>query len=227
MICLPAGAKTFDNSDFLTRGQTIDTIVNYFDLKRKNADFLEKCHQDIDFCIFAFGAKSGYDDIRINPLILYPDVFPAHPYYESINLATKLDLVQGYIHEENSPFKPQQQITRIEALKVILGASGAINWKEKFEIEELLQELQFEYNKISTKPIQDILKSPDLWWKTRYIVFGYQNDVISMKNDFDPDSKITEKMLYQLLESTNKLVADEEENYKIEAGIEDNKQGWF
>jgi hypothetical protein len=188
----------------LTRGQTTDLVVKYFQLEEKNQKFLSECDADLEMCMFPFSARSDYDGIRFDPLILYPDVFPANRYYQSINLASKLDLVKGYSDVENSPFRPFQEISKVEALKIILGASERLKWQDNFEYANNVEQMQKDYNQlVASSQIFDLVGAPELWWKVRYVVFAVQNKIVTDLADFDPDSKIDQKMLYQLMEKAN------------------------
>ena len=118
----------------LSRGKAIEMMVDYFDLEAQNQSFLHDCKLDPGTCLFAFSARTNFDDFRLDPLILYPDVYPAYRYYEAINVASMLDLASGYYMEADSPFRPEQPITKVETLKLVMGASGLMDWKEKFEL---------------------------------------------------------------------------------------------
>jgi hypothetical protein len=194
----------FAQENSLSRGQATDLIVKYFQLEEKNRIFLQKCDADLEMCLFPFSARSDYDGIRFDPLILYPDVFPANRYYQSINLASKLDLVKGYSDIENSPFRPFQEISKIEALKIILGASERLKWEDNFEYANNVEQMQKDYNQlVASSQISNLVGAPELWWKVRYVVFAVQNKIVTNLTDFDPDSKIDQKMLYQLMEKAN------------------------
>ncbi|MGL5831335.1 MAG: S-layer homology domain-containing protein, partial [Candidatus Altimarinota bacterium] len=122
--------------DQISRGQATRMVLEHFDLKNKHAEFLKDCQEEINFCLQEFSGRSLFSEIKVDPLVLYPDVYPAYQYYEDINLATKLDLVRGYFLEENSPFRPEQPISKVEALKIALNAAGELKGEQRFEYSE-------------------------------------------------------------------------------------------
>ena len=127
---------SYENSaSNLTRGEAIALIVDGFSLEKKYRVLIHDCLINDGECFFAFSAMSDYAGIRLEPLILYPDVFPAHPYAKKINIATILGLVHGHLEVESTPFYPQEPITRIQALRVMLEAGNLMSWKEQFELK--------------------------------------------------------------------------------------------
>jgi len=114
----------------MQRGEVVNYIVNEFDLKNNYSNFIGNCLGNRESCFFVFVAMSDFDEISLNPLQLYPDVYPNYRYYNAINLASMLGLVHGYTFEKDTPFKPEVVMTRVQALKVVLGAGDLIKWKE-------------------------------------------------------------------------------------------------
>lgn len=169
----------------LCRGKGVYIIATQMGLASKNADFLGKCALHKDECYFVFGAMSDYS-IQFEPLILYPDVFPANQYYGAINLATTLGLVRGYTDEKSTPFHPEAPMTMIQALKVLLIANGNVPWKEKFELT------QNELN--AYKP-----EGSDKWWYGRYLNFALNKGMIDQKQYDNPDEIITSVVLQNLI----------------------------
>lgn len=187
--------------DYVTRGKAAGMIVDYFDLETQNAQFLRDCDLDPDSCMFAFSARTNFDNFRLDPLILYPDVYPAYRYYESVNLLSKLDIVSGYYAEYQSPFRPEQAITRVEALKMVMGASGMMSWKEKFEI-----------NGISTSDTWLTFDfGGDKWWYQRYLAAAFDNGLFLEISASEAESPISEKELLKIMESAHKIVAGGQE----------------
>lgn len=179
----------------LTRGEAVAVIVSSFDLRKKFGSFVSDCLQHADECFFVFSAMSNYDGIQFSPLILYPDVFPAHRNYRAINIATMLGLVHGYLNEENSPFHPEIGMTKIQALKVVLGAGDMMKWKDRFEMtdEDYPSELPFK---------DPELQSPDAWWYARYLGFALDKGIVEPGESFGPDRPITESELKAMVEKT-------------------------
>lgn len=180
----------------LTRGEAVDLTVKNLDLESRHRTFLRECDADLDACFFTFSTRTNFDEIRLQPLILYPDVYPAYRYYRSINVASKLDLVRGYFEEENSPFRPEQPITRIEALKLVMGASDVLSWKEKFELT----------NEVETSWIKIDLNG-EQWWYARYLAAAVENGFWESTAVDTVDSSMGKQEFLKLLENANKIVA--------------------
>ena len=117
-----------------------------------------------------------------------------HVYYEDINLATMLGIINGYMGEENSPFHPEINVTRIQALKIILAAAELVPFKYRFE---LLDELGSEEALTSQKtPYEDIdTKVSSMWWYPRYVNFAYKNGIINDQDYLRPNDNITSSEL--------------------------------
>ncbi len=182
-------------ADSLSRGEATDLAVKFFDLEKNNDLFLNECDRDLETCLFAFESRTNFEKIMFKPLILYPDVYPAYRFHKSINLATKLDLVRGYYQTEDSPFRPEQPITRVEALKLAMGASGMLDWKEKFEIN-LSQNNWFAFS-----------FDGDRWWYSRYLATAVQNGILETITKEEADSTINKNEFLKILENANKIVA--------------------
>jgi hypothetical protein len=179
----------------LTRGEAVQVVVDSFDIRKKAGSFIRDCLQHPDDCFFVFSGMSDYDGIQFSPLILYPDVFPANQYYGAINTATMLGLVHGYLEEETSPFHPETAMTRIQALKVVLGAADLMKWKDKFELTDA------DYPK--KLPFKDLeIDSADAWWYPRYLAFALERGLIDSGTTFSPDRAITEAELGDLVTRT-------------------------
>ncbi len=191
---------------FASRGELINLVMESFDLKTKKAAYLESCYEFKEFCLFNFLAMSSYDDVQLDPeLILYPDVMPDNEYYDDIVSGTMLGLVNGYMNDEDSPFRPDAHISRIHALKVILGASEQVPLKYKFELVSALGSIddllsQFSY-------FADV--DPNIsymWWYPRYINFAVENGLIEREEYFRPDDNITLDELNDLIMRTNEFI---------------------
>ncbi|MBD3270427.1 hypothetical protein GF376_02780 [Candidatus Peregrinibacteria bacterium] len=190
---------TMASGGYLTRGEATEMIVENFKLQDHKSAFLDQCNADLEICLFHFSGMTRYEELRIDPLILYPDVFPAHPNYEAINLATKLDLVRGYINAENSPFLPQKEISKVEALKIVLGASETMKWKDNYEYSDEIDQMSSKLQNL-TDISENIMFNPDNWWKIRYYLFGIEKGILE---NFDPDSKITVDELNEMMKQTS------------------------
>ncbi len=175
---------------FITRGEAVHDIVDTFDLKTKNAQFIKQCLDHLDECFFVFTAMTRYYQVSLDPMQLYPDVTYAYRYASDINIATMLGLVHGNIDEKNSPFYPRSYMTRIQALKVILGAADLMDWREKFELVRDLGNEDALRNQ--TSPFKDVSALPnDTWWYPRYVNFALDVGIIDAGQYFRPDEAIT------------------------------------
>jgi hypothetical protein len=188
-------ADTGSELPSLSRGEATDLVINFYDLEKKNSTFLTECKADLDTCMFTFSTKTNFDGLRTSPLILYPDVYPAYRFYKSINLASQLDLVRGYYQEDQSPFRPEQPISRVEALKLVMGASGMLSWKDKFEVSnEQDTWLKFSFD-------------GDRWWYGRYIASAVQSGFLNEMTKEEAESQLSKEEFLKIMESANKIVA--------------------
>lgn len=183
----------------VSRGKAAEMVADYFDLKANNQQFLSECERDIDSCLFTFTARTNFDNYRLDPLILYPDVYPAYRYYEPINLLSKLDIVSGYYLEDQSPFRPEQPITKVEALKLVMGASNLMTWKEKFELsldENSWLKLNF---------------GGDSWWYGRYLAVASKDGFVDRVSSEEAESPLSEQDLLKMMKRANRIVNDRQE----------------
>lgn len=195
LFSLSLGDYALATDSPLSRGQAVERVMSFFDLEAENQVFLDNCRQQPDTCLFAFSARSNFDDLRLDPMILYPDVYPAYRYYDAINSASLLDLASGYYMEEDSPFRPEQPITKVEALKLVMGAAGILDWKEKFELS--FQEQS--WLKVSL--------DSERWWYGRYLATALSEGFISQISQEEAESVVSEKELLKIMAGANKIVA--------------------
>lgn len=176
----------------LSRGEAVDRIVKTFELKKNYSSFISKCLINADDCFFVFAAMSDFEGISFNPLTLYPDVNPKNRYYDSINVASMLSLVHGYLEQDTTPFKPEIVISRIQALKVVIGAAELMKWKEKFELNEAQISL-----------FDDIAADDDeKWWYPRYANFAKEIGIVPDEGAFRPDEPIKLQELKDMMDKT-------------------------
>lgn len=183
----------------VTRGELITNVIDRLDIKKTKKDLIQTCYEHREFCFFNFLAMSSYEKVELSPqLILYPDVLPTDPYYSDINIATLLGLTNGFLNEKDTPFHPELPITRIEALKIALGAAELVEPKYQFE---LIASLGSYKNLISQKTyFTDInARVPSMWWYPRYVNFAVENDIIDKSEYFRPNDNITAKELDDIM----------------------------
>lgn len=190
---------------YLSRGTVVSTVVKEMRLREKNADFLVKCLANKDECFFVFMAMSRFDGITFEPIKLYPDVASGYRFYDDINVATMLGLVHGYINVKNTPFYPRYNMRRIEALKVLVTATGKLPWKEKFEIQE---EIMKDYVELSKTNIFEgfAWNREQQWWFPRYLNFALEHGLIDSQVPFRPGDFITAEELNKWLEKSQTMV---------------------
>lgn len=194
----------------ITRGELVKIVIDGFDLRNRRADFLESCYSHKEFCLFNFIAMSSFNDITLDPeMSLYPDVPPNHPYSGYINDATVLELVNGYLNIENSPFMPDNSVSRIQALKVILGAADLVPNKYEFELANKLGGYAGLLNQFSFFADIDA-KISSMWWMPRYVNFAVKNGIVENADHFFPDDDITLDELNTWIMRTLSLLNDEE-----------------
>jgi len=186
----------------VTRGEAVMKVIEHFDLKNKKENYLHSCKKNIQDCLLDFSTRSNFKSLRLKSLALYPDVKPRQKFYNAIIDATMLDLVRGYWQEKNSPFKPQQEMTRAEALKLVLGAADIMNWKEKFEVENS----QDSYLGLAIKNVVGLdMTGVDGWWQARYFGFAYQANLL-VKGGLSGSEPITQQELNDLLSKTDEYL---------------------
>lgn len=200
--------EIFDNSSGgVSRGEFISAVVQKFDLKTKKADEIENCYAYREFCFFNFLALSSYDEVSLEPeLILYPDISTFDSYYEDVIIGTIFGLVNGYAGEEDSPFHPERPVTRIQALKVVLGASELLSPIYKFEQNSVAESSYF----------SDINPQiPGMWWYARYVNFALDKGFIDAGEFFRPDDNISSDELNDLIDRVLKYINARDEETKL------------
>ena len=194
-IVFAADEEKEENTNLpLTRGAAVYRIIDSFELNRTRKTYLQECRQRPDECFFVFAAMSDYDDISFSPLNLYPDVFQKYRYYDAINTASMLGLIHGYLDENKTPFRPELAMTRIQALKVVLGASDRMDWKDQFELTEEESGQRSVY-------MDNALSSEDNWWYHRYLIYAYDNNIVSEKDFFRPDEPVIVAELIEMMDN--------------------------
>lgn len=197
-------AKALPNKEetVVNRGELLNIVLDNFNIKTKKSKEIAKCYEYLEFCLFNFSAMTSYKDLSFsNPLQLYPDVNSGHKYFDDINLSTMLGLVNGYLYDENSPFRPEWAVTRIQALKIIFGAADLVPPKYKFELVALLGSYTDLLNQISYfKDVDSQLSY--MWWYPRYVNFAVENGIVEKGEYFRPNDNITVEELNDIIGRT-------------------------
>lgn len=198
----------------VTRAELISQVMDSLNIKKNKSDMIKNCYDYKEFCFFNFMAMSSYSKIRLKPeLILYPDVLPGDDYYEDVNVATMLGLVNGFVNETDTPFHPQLPIKRIEALKIILGAAELVQPKYQFE---LIAELGSYKNLLDQKsPFNDVNgRVASMWWYPRYVNFAVENGIVDKEDYFRPNDDITALELNDIMNRTLQYLKEHDEKTK-------------
>jgi len=136
----------------------------------------------------------------LGKLQLYPDVPPELPGSYAINISTMLGDVQGYYQEKNSPFKPNQPITRVEAVKVIMGAVDGVNWLYYEELQSILGGTVG--IRAQKTPFTDVDASVDyMWWIPRYLNKACDMKIITCEEGsrFRPEAYISDSEILAMV----------------------------
>ncbi len=202
------------NGSTVSRGEFLKIVMESFELRERKSGFLESCYGHKEFCLFNFMAMSSFNDISLEPeLVLYPDVPADHPFSDYINDATALGLVNGYLGAQNSPFLPDEPITRIQALKVILGAANLVPNIYKFElVDELGGHSELLNQPSYFSDINPAIES--MWWMPRYTNFAVEHGILSETVYFHPHDKMSSDILNEWITKTLTLLnsSDNTEN---------------
>jgi len=139
------------------------------------------------------------DNVENNLPSSYTDVTESHPLYDIIETATKKGIVQGYIDSNDQPiglFKPDEPITRIEAIKIILNT---------FQLD-LLENSNVgpRGRKWSESLFIDI--NPSDWWY-KYVKASYLYEILEGYGNekFGPNDKITRSQIVKAVFQTLQL----------------------
>lgn len=181
-----------NSADEVSRGELISMIVEDFNLKESRAEEYEKCLDYKEFCLFNFMAASNFEGMELEDgLMLYPDVAVGSEFYDDINFATVLGIINGYMNDHQSPFRPERPITRIQALKVVLGALDVVDFKYRFEIEDIEGQRSL-FNDVDPRIAH-------MWWYPRYSNYAKEMGLVDDESNFRPDDFITREEALDLI----------------------------
>lgn len=193
------------------RGEFVSIVIEKFDLKNKKSTLIDQCYEHKDFCLFNFMAASHFDGIKLEPeIILYPDISPTSKYYEDVTVGTMLGMINGYLDEQNTPFRPEASISRIQALKVMLSAADLVPQKYQFELVDILGSLE-EIKNQSTYFSDVDPKISHMWWYPRYVNFAVESGIIEKEDLFRPDDPISMQELNLWIERTSEVIKRQNE----------------
>ncbi|KKQ72261.1 MAG: hypothetical protein US92_C0001G0182 [Candidatus Peregrinibacteria bacterium GW2011_GWA2_38_36] len=192
-------------SDYVTRAQIVYQTMNNFDLERFNKDFLDNCKNNLELCFFTFTARTKFKEIKLGPeIILYPDISSSQQFYKEITEMTMLGFLDGFGDDSQSKFKPDEKITRIHALRILLNSAGMLKWKEYAELKKELGGENAVYGQ--TTPYKDVSgRTYYAWWYPRYVNFAYIAEVIKSENYFRPNDPIKQSELREWFAAIKKF----------------------
>ena len=190
------------DDEYVMRGDLVKSVIERFDVKKKRSSFIDSCYQYREFCFFAFSGQSDFSGLKLEPnIILYPDVAYSSPYYESVTIATMLGIVSGFGEEDGSPFRPDSNVTRIQALKIVLSATQLVDSVYRFQLIDMLGGLEGVESQESFYLDVDPSIS-HMWWYPRFANFAHENNLIEGRLYFRPDDYITKAELDYMIEKT-------------------------
>jgi len=192
-------------SDYVTRSQIVYQAMDNFNLERFNKTFLDNCRNNLELCFFTFMARTKFKGIKLGPeIILYPDISPSQQFYKEITEMTMLGFLDGFGDDSQSKFKPDEKITRIHALRILLNSAGMLKWKE---YAELNKELGGESAVYAQKtPYKDVSgRTYYAWWYSRYVNFAYIASIIKDENYFRPNDPIKQSELSEWFAAIKKF----------------------
>lgn len=186
----------------VSRGELIKEVIRSFDLKNEKSALISSCYEHVDYCFYNFTAMSNFDELALKPeIVLYPDVRPGSKYYEDVTIGTMLGLIEGYMAQDESPFYPEEPISRIQALKIVLSATELVKPKYRFQLAEELGGV----DKLSQQEsfFKDInSKISGMWWYPRYANFAAENGIVNTAEKFRPDDNIKVGELQSIIKRT-------------------------
>ncbi|MBU2524440.1 FG-GAP repeat protein [Patescibacteria group bacterium] len=200
-----------EQNKIITRGEALKKLFEVLNLKERNKNYLNSCNDSLEFCLFTFAIQSSFDKLSIPDLNLFPDVPKESEYYEYVNMATMLSIIHGYFKEDNSPFRPDYPLNRIQALKIILGSIDAVEWKYRFEVEKEIGDISAQKTYFNDINLSDTKND---WWYFRYANFAVENGIIQPGGDFKPTDEISAGEFDELLTSAKKFLQEKEETKK-------------
>ena len=130
----------------------------------------------------------------------YQDVNETHPLYDVIETATKKQFVIGYVDNDNkSYFKPNDEITRVEALKIIF---------KVFQLD-LLEDTHVEYKgrEWSENLFSDV--DSETWWY-KYVKAAFLYEIMDGygNENFGPNDKISRSQIVKIIFQTHQIAKD-------------------
>jgi hypothetical protein len=235
----------------VTRGEILEYALYEFDVIENKKALVDACVADLENCLSIFVQYTKYEDVKIDKKAqklvsllekilskayaqelkklydlgatqLYPDVPPDLKHSYAINIATFLSIIHGYYQEPQSPFKPYQVVTRIEALKILLGTTDMVEWYYYDELETILGGA--DAIALQVTPFSDVFPKT-MWWYPRYINNACKIKMIDCTagSKFRPDDYITDAELEGMIEGLKKYL--DESDYIGELISDPDKDG--
>lgn len=205
-------SERLPNELIATRAEVTDAVISKLGIRSLKSQKLTNCAKNLETCLNIFKINSNFEDkvISSQELVLYPDVPTSHPYSNSINLATLDGTVTGYYGTPDSPFKPDQATTVVEAYAIGLRALGIVPNLYKDELAaQLGGESQLKNQNSLCKDVD--LSDDAQWWYPRYLNAAVQLGIITDTENCNPEQFITEPELDEFFTKLNTIL--EQNNY--------------
>jgi len=195
--------QNFFPADGVTRAEVVAKVFKKFHVQELKKNLIEACKNNLPDCLAIFASYSNYHELKLekNAMQFYPDVPADYLLADAVNIGTMLGIVNGYYREPDNPFKPGQIISRVEALKVILGSTDILKWRYYDEFAAMLGGVAALQNQQTV--FSDINSYNDhMWWYARYINVACKVQMIdcSPGSRFRPDDFIAKAEFANMLD---------------------------
>lgn len=160
-----------------TRADVTKEIIDKFDLRELYANYDEACTDDLEHCMLPFLINTDYTEVNLEAGRYYPDVYTrgnepvSQELVDAINFGTRIGLIQGFYEEPNSPFKPHENMNRIQIIKLLNFTLG----QEWYYYDEYMARIGGHENLNNIKKNAADL---DEWWYPRYYNFACERGLL-------------------------------------------------
>jgi cysteine-rich repeat protein len=169
-----------------TRADITKEIVDKFDLKELYADYDERCTEDLEHCMLPFLINTSYEGVDLEEGRYYPDVYTEgnepdavingeepipQKFVDAVHFGTRIAMVQGYYEEPNSPFRPLENMNRIQIIKLLNFTLG----QEWYYYDEYIARIGGPENLDNVEKNAADLNE---WWYPRYYNFACERGLL-------------------------------------------------
>ncbi|MBU1446656.1 hypothetical protein KKD70_05340 [Patescibacteria group bacterium] len=210
-----------------TREDVTREILQKFDVQKNYQKLDAACQADIYNCMLPFMLNSNYDNLDVTAGNYYPDVLlqgeattptmagdtvVTKAIKDAINFGTRMGMVQGYYGEANSPFRPKENMTRMEIMKILNWATIGQKWMYEDEYYAMIGGIG---NLVNVKTYAPDIKE---WWHLRYYNAACEAGIIDCGTGiaFEPNATCSVAWKNNMIDSYYKF-------YKGAGGLDDTK----